>query len=92
VQEKSDIEWKKIIAFRNFVVHKYFGIEPGIVFEVATKEIPLLEKNVLNLIKRMKDKKYLLQAMGDTKTVLSKLNRRDSVAYLKKIEGLINNG
>jgi uncharacterized protein with HEPN domain len=87
--DNSEIEWQKIIAFRNFVVHEYFSIAPGIIMEIIEEEIPALEENIIDLINEIKDKKYILQAISDTKKVLSKINRHESVSYLEKIENKI---
>jgi len=40
-----NIKWADIIAFRNIVVHEYFGIDLRIVYQIATINVPeLLEK------------------------------------------------
>jgi len=43
------IEWHKIIAMRNRIVHDYLGIDDEIVWETATKRIPELVKYLENL-------------------------------------------
>ena len=89
MEDTSSIEWRRIIDFRNFVVHRYFSIEPILVFEVVNRELPPLEKNVLELIKRVVDKKAFMQAVNDTKKFLSKIKRHESVVYLDRIENLL---
>lgn len=37
-----DIPWRQAIAMRHKVVHDYFQIDEDIVWEVATKDLPLL--------------------------------------------------
>jgi len=91
IVDTSSIEWRRIIDFRNFVVHRYFSIEPMVVFEVVKKELPSLEKNVLEIIKQTVDKKVFMQAISDTKKFLSKIKRHESIAYLGKIESLLKN-
>jgi uncharacterized protein with HEPN domain len=44
-----EIDWIDIIGMRNKLVHEYFQINYRIVFEVATIEIPKLEKAVLKI-------------------------------------------
>ena len=34
-----DVPWKKMIGLRNIVAHEYFGIDLGIVWEIATRNI-----------------------------------------------------
>lgn len=41
-----DIEWRKIVGFRNIVVHKYFAIDLPIVWVAATQDVPDLRRKV----------------------------------------------
>lgn len=34
------VEWRKIVALRNIVVHEYFGINPVIVWDVVVNKLP----------------------------------------------------
>lgn len=86
---ESNIEWRKIIAFRNIVVHRYFGIEPEVVCEVITKEIPILEREIISLLKNTANKRNLSGVMQAAKKTYTKFNREDTVAYLEEIEKLI---
>lgn len=38
--------WVKIVAFRNFVVHEYFGLDWPIVWDTATELVPALRRQV----------------------------------------------
>lgn len=49
-----EIDWVDIIGMRNKLVHEYFQINYRIVFEVATIEIPKLEKAVLKIREALK--------------------------------------
>jgi uncharacterized protein with HEPN domain len=44
------VAWRQIRAFRNLVVHKYFGVDWAVVWKIAQEEPPLLEKQVLAII------------------------------------------
>ena len=46
----TDIPWKKIIGFRHYAVHEYFGIDFMIVWKLLTDDLPDLEKAVLKLL------------------------------------------
>ena len=88
--EDINIEWRKIVDFRNIIVHCYFGIDFDIVFnDIVRKEIPLLEKNILHLIKQKKDKTYFLQAVKDIKSEFTEMHRHKSILYLNKIENIV---
>ena len=38
-----EIEWRKVIAFRNFIVHEYFGIDLELVWDIIANKIPPLK-------------------------------------------------
>ncbi|MCX6304367.1 MAG: DUF86 domain-containing protein [Bacteroidetes bacterium] len=38
----SNIDWRKIYAFRNVLAHDYFGIYPAEVWEIIQKNLPML--------------------------------------------------
>ena len=40
------IPWADVIAFRNIVVHEYFGLSWPLVWETATRDVPELERQV----------------------------------------------
>lgn len=42
----SEVEWRKMIEFRNFVVHEYFGIELEIVWTTIIENILPLRKKI----------------------------------------------
>jgi uncharacterized protein with HEPN domain len=41
--QHSNIEWFKIVGLRHRIVHEYFGIDLGIVWQVVTKDMPLFK-------------------------------------------------
>jgi uncharacterized protein with HEPN domain len=45
-----EIEWRKIVAFRNFVAHEYFGIDLELVWDIIVNKIPPLHNSVSNLL------------------------------------------
>ena len=49
-----EIEWKKIIGFRNVVAHNYFDIDDVLVFNNCRDHLPPLLKTVRQMIKDLK--------------------------------------
>jgi uncharacterized protein with HEPN domain len=41
--DNTEIEWRKVIAFRNFIVHEYFGIDLELVWDIVVNKIPGLK-------------------------------------------------
>ena len=48
--EHPDIPWLDMIAFRNFAVHEYFAVNWQIVWDTAKEDIPLIEKQIKELL------------------------------------------
>ncbi len=48
--EHPQIEWRKIIALRNKLIHEYFGVDYGIVWDVATNILPDLKKQLAYIL------------------------------------------
>ena len=41
-----EVPWAKIVAFRNLVVHEYYGLDWPIVWHTATDLVPVLRQQV----------------------------------------------
>ena len=44
------IEWKKIAATRDVMIHDYFGIDYDIVWSIITQKLPDIEHHLLEII------------------------------------------
>ena len=45
-----EIEWKRIAAFRNLLVHDYLGIDLERVWEICQHDVPRLEQAVVAML------------------------------------------
>jgi uncharacterized protein with HEPN domain len=45
------IPWADVIAFRNIIVHAYFGLSWPLVWETATRDLPDLERQVAEILR-----------------------------------------
>jgi uncharacterized protein with HEPN domain len=46
-----EIPWSRIVAFRNVLVHSYFGVDWEVVWIAATKDAPALREEVREILK-----------------------------------------
>jgi len=51
-QTVHNIEWRKIIAFRNIIAHEYFGIDPEEVWEIIHTKVP----DLIEELKKVSDR------------------------------------
>ena len=47
---EPEIEWRRIAAFRNVLVHDYLGIDLEIVWEVAQRDLPKLRQAIVSML------------------------------------------
>jgi len=48
----SEVPWPQIVAFRNILIHAYFGIDWDEVWRSASKRCPVLREQVARMIPR----------------------------------------
>jgi uncharacterized protein with HEPN domain len=44
------VEWRDIVAFRNIAIHAYFAVQWDIVWATATDAVPVLRRQVLEIL------------------------------------------
>ena len=45
-----EVEWAKIVGFRNIAVHAYFAVDWSIVWNAATRNAPILREQVARIL------------------------------------------
>ncbi len=45
------VPWPDIIAFRNIIVHEYFGLSWALVWDTATRDVPDLHRRVVEILR-----------------------------------------
>lgn len=51
-QKYSFIPWKRIAGMRDRLIHEYFGVNYKIVWKAAKEEVPKLEKQIKEILKK----------------------------------------
>ena len=49
-RQYKEIPWADIAGFRNIAVHEYFAIQWDIVWATATRDVPILRKQIAELL------------------------------------------
>jgi uncharacterized protein with HEPN domain len=47
---RRGLPWRKIIAFRNRLIHGYWSVDPILVWDVITRDLPVLRVSVERLL------------------------------------------
>lgn len=45
------VPWPDIVAFRNLIVHEYFGLSWPLVWETATRDVPDLQRRIAAILR-----------------------------------------
>ena len=45
------VPWSDIVAFRNLIVHEYFGLSWPLVWDTATREVPDLKREIVAILR-----------------------------------------
>ena len=51
-----EIPWSEIVGMRNILVHGYFDIDTDIVWDAATRDVPVIKSAVERLLKTLEGK------------------------------------
>jgi uncharacterized protein with HEPN domain len=44
------VPWSKVAAFRNLLVHAYFGLDWSVIWQAATEQMPVLARQIASIL------------------------------------------
>ena len=48
--QNNNIEWRKIVAFRNFLIHEYFGVDLELIWGITQNNLTDLKATIKKII------------------------------------------
>jgi uncharacterized protein with HEPN domain len=49
-EREGRVDWRRISAMRNLIVHEYFGVDLNIVWQAATQKLPELRRECVQIL------------------------------------------
>ena len=58
-QKYDSLPWSEIARTRDNIIHRYFKVDPGKVWEVVTRDAPILKSEVTKILETINREEYL---------------------------------
>ena len=53
--QHAEIQWSEMIGTRHILVHRYFGIDDDLVWEIVERDLPELKRAVTDIVQEKED-------------------------------------
>ena len=54
-EDHPEIQWRRTAGLRDVVVHKYFGIDLEVTWEIVKNDLPVLKNNITKILEEIKE-------------------------------------
>ncbi|MEN6611623.1 MAG: DUF86 domain-containing protein [Methanoregulaceae archaeon] len=48
-----EIPWKNIVGLRNKVIHHYFGVDKGVIWQIVTRNLPETRRKIETILQEL---------------------------------------
>ncbi len=53
-EKHKEVNWKEIVGTRDKIIHHYFGVDMNIVWDIISKDLPVLKKQIVGIRDNLK--------------------------------------
>lgn len=84
--DKVPSHWRNVVDLRNIVIHEYFGIDADQIFNIVKVDVPSLEQELIEYVKKLNNRDQLKFALEQAKIDLKNAHRFASIEYLETLQ------
>ncbi len=79
--------FRKIVNFRNLIIHEYFGIDEEEIWDIVKEKLPILYNDLLNISKNCSD---INDAIESTIKEYKKYKSKEIVTFLQNLKNKLS--